>query len=456
MSKRKQLNLYIRQVQQRLRLDATLRGAAVVASTALAATVILTLILNAYAFPQGGLTPARLALLAVVVAAVCLGLAWPLWRLSVRRSMGRAEAAYPEFQQRLVTFSEKENQAEDAPAGSEVFLELLAADTLKIADSDAARPEGLAPRSRLLALLGAGAVCAGVLVWMIAARPGFLGYGASLLWTGPRKDVPPIYQIKVSPGDAAVRRNSDEMVTAQVIGLETNKVNLFARYASASKWETVAMQPQMDGSGYQFLFAGLPENVEYYVQAGAAASKHFKFRMVDLPSVKQMQVTYHYPKWTGMQTVSEEQAGDLRALEGTDAALTVTMTSPLKDGMLVLDGGQVVHLTGGLPGEGGGNVYHGTVQMEKDGAYHVAAVDEGQQVRLSEDYFISTNKANPPSIAIDKPGGDYRASPIEEVTVGVKAGADFGLTHVSLHYSVNGGPDQTVNILKQPGAKDAG
>ena len=37
MSMRKQLNLYIRQVQQRLRLDAGLRGAAVVASTALAA-----------------------------------------------------------------------------------------------------------------------------------------------------------------------------------------------------------------------------------------------------------------------------------------------------------------------------------------------------------------------------------------------------------------------------------
>ena len=190
MSKRKQLNLYIRQVQQRLRLDAGLRGAAVVASTALAATVILTLILNAYAFPQGGLTPARLALLVVVLAAVCLGLAWPLWRLSVRRSVGRAEAAYPEFQQRLVTFTEKENGAEDGPAGSEVFLELLAADTLKIADSDATRPEGLAPRNRLLALLGAGVLCAGVLVWMIAARPGFLGYGASLLWAGPRKDVP--------------------------------------------------------------------------------------------------------------------------------------------------------------------------------------------------------------------------------------------------------------------------
>src|ERR1017187_5165325 len=254
MSKRQQLNLYIQQVQRKLRLDASLRGAAVVTFAALAATVVLTLILNAYAFPEGGLTPARLALLAVVVAALCFGLAWPMWRLNRRRSVGRAEAAFPEFQQRLVTFSEKEYAAENASSGqSEIFLELLAADTLKVAED--ARPNGLASRNRLLALLGVGLVCAGVLVWMIAARPGFMGYGASLLWTGPRKDVPPIYEIRVTPGDAAVRRNSDEMVTAQVIGLATNKVNLFARYASASKWETVAMEAQMDGPGYQFLFA---------------------------------------------------------------------------------------------------------------------------------------------------------------------------------------------------------
>jgi hypothetical protein len=449
MSKRQQLNLYIQHVQQRLRLDASLRGAAIVMFAALAATVLLTLLLNAYAFPERGLPPARLVLLAVMVGAVCFGVAWPLWRLTRGRAVGRAETAFPEFQQRLLTFSEKERAADAGEGQGGIFLELLAADTLKVAEE--ARPEELASRNRLLALLGAGVVCGGVLVWMIAARPGFVGYGASLLWTGPRKDVPPIYEIRVAPGDAAVRRNSDEMVSAQVIGLATNKVNLFAKYATSSKWEQVAMQPQMDGTGYQFLFAGLPENVEYYVQAGAAASKHFKFRVVDLPSVKAMQVTYHYPKWTGMQMVSEEQAGDLRALEGTDADLTVTMTSPLKDGVLALDGGQVVKLTGGT-----GNVYHGTIHMEKDGAYHVAGVDEGQQVRLSEDYFISTSKANPPSIAINRPGGDYRASPIEEVTVGVKAGADFGLTHVSLHYSVNGGAEQTVNILKQPGAKDAG
>ena len=88
--------------------------------------------------------------------------------------------------------------------------------------------------------------------------------------------------------------------------------------------------------------------------------------------------------------------------------------------------------------------------MEKDGAYHVAATDEGQPVRLSEDYFIATDKAMPPQISIDRPGGDYRASPIEEVTVGVKGADQFGLKDMHLHYSVNGGADHDVSLLKPP------
>ncbi len=97
-----------------------------------------------------------------------------------------------------------------------MFQELLAADTLKVAET--AQPEVLAPKDRLLWMVGAGMACLGVLVWLVAARPGFIGYGASLLWTGPHKDVLPLYQINGDAGrDAAVRRNSDELVTAQVV-----------------------------------------------------------------------------------------------------------------------------------------------------------------------------------------------------------------------------------------------
>src|ERR1700755_1719515 len=61
----------------------------------------------------------------------------------------------------------------------------------------------------------------------------------------------------------------------------------------------------------------------------------------------------------------------------------------------------------------------------------------------------------PPQVAISRPGGDYRASPIEEVTVGVKAADQFGLNGMHLHYSVNGGPDRDVSLLKTPGEKNA-
>ena len=445
MSRRDELNSYIARLQQRLRLDAWLRGIAIFTGTALVVTLALVLLLNHFAFPSHGVTGARAGLLAALAAAATLGIAFPLLRVTRARAVREAEAAHSDFQQRLTTFHEREQD------GSDPFLELLAADTLS--QTQDAAPSSLVPDNRLFALSGAGLACLAVLVWMIAAGPGYLGYGASLLWTGAKRNAPPLYSIAVTPGDVAVRRNSDQLITAHVIGMRPEKVQLFAHYQSASVWEPVAMQMQPDAGGaaaYQFVFAGLPENVEYYVAAGPLVSPHYKVRVVDLPTVQAIRVTYQYPKWTGMKPVTEEHSGDLRAIEGTDAAIEIAMDHPLKDGQLTLDDGQAIHLK-----DEGGNKYQGTIHMQKDGAYHVAAIDQSQPVRLSEDYFIATEKATPPEVAVSRPGGDYRASPIEEVTVGVKATDQFGLNDLHLHYSVNGGPDRDVNLLTSPGSKTA-
>ncbi len=210
--------------------------------------------------------------------------------------------------------------------------------------------------------------------------------------------------------------------------------------------------PEPSGSfagGYEFLFAGLPENVEYYVTAGAMTSKHFNIRVSDLPAVKQIRVTYHFPAWTGMPPEIEERGGDLRAVIGTQAELDVSTDRPLQGSQIQLDNGQQIQLTGGQ-----NNVYHGTVKMDQDGVYHVAGVAEGQPVRVSEDFFIEARKANPPQISLVRPGrGDYHANPIEEVTVAAKATDEYGLHDIALHYSVNGGPETTVDLLHHKGEK---
>jgi hypothetical protein len=445
MSNSSELLSYIARLQRRLRLGAGLRGAAIFTSAALLVTLGLVWLLNRLAFPARGVVEARLGLIAVLAAVAALAIALPLMRLTRAHSARRAESSNPELEQRLTTFEER------AGRGDDPFLELLAADTLARTTNTA--PSQLVPAQHLFALGGAGFACFAVLAWMIFAGPGYVGYGASLLWTGARKNVAPLYGITVKPGNLTVRRNSDQLITAQVSGMAPNRAQLFARFKSSTGWEPVTMQAAPDASGgatYRFVFAGLPESVEYYVTAGPLVSPHYKLRVVDLPSVKQVSVTYHYPRWTGMKSVTEEHSGDLRAIEGTDAAITIHMDRPVTGGRLTLDSGQSLQLTGGKD-----NVYHASIHMEKDGAYHVAAIDDGQPVRLSEDYFIATDKALPPQVSIDRPAGDYRASPIEEVTIGANAADQFGLRDLDLHYSVNGGPDQKVSLLKAPGAKSA-
>ncbi len=392
-----------------------------------------------------GVTGARFALLLALLTAGAIGIALPVSRLSRSRAVSRAEAANPELEQRLTTFYQAEQK------GGHPFLELLAADTLQ--HTEFAAPSIIVPDNRLFALGGVGLACITVLAWMILAQPGYVGYGASLLWTGTTKSTLPLYTIAVNPGNVAVRRNSDQLITAQVTGMQPAHVQLFAHYRSARGWEPASMQLQPDSTGaatYQFVLAGLPENVDYYVAAGPLKSPQYTVRVVDLPSVKQIQVTYNYPRWTGMKSVTETNSGDLRAIEGTDAAIEVETDRPLKNGELLLDNGHSIQMSGG-----DGNRYRGTVHMDKDGAYHLAARDAGQPVRLSEDYFIATDKAQPPEISIDRPRGDYRASPIEEVTVGLNAADQFALHEMQLHYSVNGGQEHIVDLLKAPGTKQA-
>jgi hypothetical protein len=444
MSLREQVHAYIAQLEQRLRWSTLLRGVALLTGAALLATLVLVSISNARAFSDGSVTAARFALILILAITAAAGLAVPLRRLTRRRAVQTAEAAFPQFQQRLTTFTERD--------GQDPFIELLAGDTLEVAQF--AQPRELVTDLRLWGSLAGGVGAFAVLIWIIAAGPGFLGYGASLLWTGPHRDKPALYDLRVTPGNAVVRRHADQLVSALPTGLRAPSVKLYARFQSSPQWEQIAMQPQSAGSfagGYQFLFAGLPENVEYYVTAGAMTSKHFNIRVTDLPAVKKIRVTYHYPTWTGMPPEVEERGGDLRAVTGTEAELQVSTDRPLQGGQIQLDNGQMIALSGGQ-----NNLYHGTVKMDRDGVYHVAGVEQGQPVRVSEDFFIEARKANPPQISLVRPGrGDYHASPIEEVTVAAKATDEYGLKGVTLHYSVNGGPETAVDLLKQKGQKQS-
>src|ERR1700681_3981087 len=201
MTAPQELHAYIGELERRLRLGTVLRGAAILAST-----VVLVLAANALAFSSVSVTTARGALVCIVIATAAFGLAIPLSRVNRRQATKEAERIFPKFQQRLETFLDRDQAREP-------FMELLAADALEFAN--AAEPDAIAPQRTLLIASGVGVGSLAVLLWLIVAGPGFLGYGTHLLWAGAHAGSAPLYDLKVTPGDATVRRNTDEVVTAQ-------------------------------------------------------------------------------------------------------------------------------------------------------------------------------------------------------------------------------------------------
>ncbi len=316
-----QLNGYLRSIEKRLRLFAVSRGAAILVAVALLLTVVLVVIVNRYAFSEPSLIVARFVLFVALGAAFAFGLLLPLLRLTRRNAARRAEARFPEFKEGLLTVAEDKNSGNP-------FVDLIAGHAMEVARANA--PERLVSSGAIFGFVGTAALAAVVLAWLFLAGPGYLGYGTSVLWAGVSRDgAHALYDIAVSPGDRTVRRRSDQLITAQPMGFQTDKVRLYARYGGATKWDQVMMQPQPHGSAFEFLFGGLADNVEYYVEAGAVRSKRYNLRVVDLPGVKKIRVTYHYPAWTGMQPKTEDPGGDLRAVQGTEADIAVETDRPL-------------------------------------------------------------------------------------------------------------------------------
>ena len=438
------LSEYLGAIERRLRWLTLSRGAAATAGAALVLTVVAVLAANYFAFSNPSVLGARVFLFLGLAFALAAALIVPVIRLNRRRAARTAEHQCPQFEERLLTFSERVEQNPSDP-----FLELLAADTLSVAEH--AEPKEIARTAWIFSFSSAAAAAALLLLWLGVSGPGFLGYGASLLWGGvPKGGVKPYYDIQVEPGNRTVRKRSDQAISARLVGFTSAKVRFFAKYASGSQWEQAEMGTEPGGSAYQFLIAGVPESLEYYVEAGGVRSSSYKLNVIDLPSVKKIRVTYRYPAWTGMKDRVEDPGGDLRAVEGTTAEVAVQTDKPLSTGAILLDDGSKLALR-----QSGANELVASVPIRKDGLYHVAAVESGEDVRLSEDYFIEAQKERPPEVKIARPGRDFKATPIEEVSVQVEARDDFGLKDVSLHYSVNGGAEKTVSMLPARDARNS-
>ena len=89
----------------------------------------------------------------------------------------------------------------------------------------------------------------------------------------------------------------------------------------------------------------------------------------------------------------------MRAVEGTTAEVAIRPDRPLSTGVILLDDGTKLSLRAAGDGSLVANL-----SIRRDGMYHFAATEGGEDVRLTEDYIIEAQKDSPPEVKITRPG----------------------------------------------------
>lgn len=403
-----------------------------IAGASLAFAFLIITVVGVYLAMRQGFTAwivnaARGGLLLVFAVLVFWLLIKPLRKLK-RNTAHIIEQRVPEFSGRLDAFNKARQEKNP-------FTELLTEDSLQVASRYPVERAIQSRELRLPLLMAATGII--VLLWLAIAGPGLWSYGTRYLWAGwAVSNLKPAQSIQVKPGNLAVRRGGNVPVVAQMQGFAPADASVYVQLADG-QWQQVAMTHSDEG--FAFTFFSIREALKYYVTAAGVRSPAYSITVVDLPSIKNLKLTYNFPKWTGRKPEVQDPGGDVSAIKDTQITLEVSADAPLPAIELVLDDQSKPVTTEGATGKT-------DFTVKNYGKYFFAAKVAGEQVRLSDDYFIRVLDDAKPEIKVARPGRDYSASSIEEVTTHVDASDDIGLESVELRYAVNGAQWQTVQL----------
>jgi hypothetical protein len=295
-----------------------------------------------------------------------------------------------------------------------------------------------------------------LLTYAAGAMASLLIFAAVLKW-GPREISQGVAQlvtpttfaastnamsIKVKPGTARVPKGSDQDIIASLVNFDSQAVTIYSRpIGSKNDWQGQVMEPAKARSDFRFSVFNIQDSMEYFVESNTIRSDVFKLNVVDLPFVKQLDLTLNFPAFTHLPTKVTEDGGDIAALKGTVATVTARLTGKVRAARIVFSDGKKTEMRATGPDFGG------DITVSGNTSYYIELVStDGETYRGSNEYDVSILEDQPPTISFDKPGRDKKATNLEEVFTQARAEDDFGVVSMDLHFSVNGSEEKTVNL----------
>src|SRR5258705_12681653 len=104
------------------------------------------------------------------------------------------------------------------------------------------------------------------------------------------------------------------------------------------------MEPAKARSDFRFSIFNIQDSMEYFVESNSVRSDVFKLNVVDLPYVKQLDLTLNSPAFTHLPTKVVEDGGDIAALKGTVATVLAQLTGKVHAARIVFSDGKTAEM----------------------------------------------------------------------------------------------------------------
>ncbi len=427
MRSTQEFDQYLHQFRLRLKQLVLARGAAMMSVVALLVTLIAVATAIRNGFPDDIVITSRLVLIALLAALAYRFVILP------RRRVEQNGAA--DIEQRTEAFGGRVETYVEIHDERNPMRELLAEDAARIAKEHP--PDLQVAKKEFTFAYTVAAVAMAGLLFLAIAGPGNYAYGVRHLWFGwAIPGLLPPQSIEVVPGDDGIRLGGTVRVRATMQGFEPARAWVHASFGDG-EWQQVEMADE-DGL-FSFTFFSVRQPLEYYVSAANVRSPTFEVDVVDLPIVENLALSYTFPEWTRREPEIHDPGGDVRAIAETRVEVKVRSDRVMTPGELIVDDRVI-------PLEVDGSTATATFTVVQDGQYFVAAKVGGEQIRLTDDYFITLLDDEIPHIEFVRPGRDWSASSVEEVTARVSAEDDFALESLELRYSVNASEWQSIEL----------
>ena len=252
------------------------------------------------------------------------------------------------------------------------------------------------------------------------------------------------YRISVKPGSTTVPRGSDQVITATVQGFESDKAELLIRKSMSAPFEHVPMVFNNDTKTFEGVLFDLPGSIDYFVESGGVKSAVFTMHAADLPYVKQLEMEYVFPAYTGLAPRKIENGGDIAVLQGTQVHLRITPTMKSPIGTHPARGR---HRRATHTGRRRVHRHDPRFARTASTASSCKAVPKTSWSMPRRNTRSTSSKIRRRRCRLPSPGATRRLRPSKSSPIEARADDDFGVRQLELVYSVNGGAEQTKKLI---------